>query len=329
MDIVSKHKTDEKLINYKVWGGMAVLIAIVAYAATQFETDTIVVDRDSIITGEALRSDLQVLVRGNGVLVPRDNRWISGKVSGIVGSVEVKPGHQVKEGDLLLRLTNPQLERALEQKNWELKALQAELTAKEQELASQLLSQKAILANAEFQFLSAQLKQNAIQKLLNQGLSSLSKLDYESSKLLVSQLKTIWDIEKQRLALLESTIAARMFAEQAKVEQLQKNRQNMIEQIESLKIYASFDAEVQELSLLVGTQVQTGDRLVKLAQTNELIAELTVPEAQTRDIKIGQPVTLTTRVNSKIQGQVSRIASAIVDGNVRLDVDITGELPQH
>jgi multidrug resistance efflux pump len=196
-------------------------------------------------------------------------------------------------------------------------------------LASQLLSQKAILANAEFQFLSAQLKQNAIQKLLNQGLSSLSKLDYESSKLLVSQLKTIWDIEKQRLALLESTIAARMFAEQAKVEQLQKNRQNMIEQIESLKIYASFDAEVQELSLLVGTQVQTGDRLVKLAQTNELIAELTVPEAQTRDIKIGQPVTLTTRVNSKIQGQVSRIASAIVDGNVRLDVDITGELPQH
>jgi multidrug efflux pump subunit AcrA (membrane-fusion protein) len=43
---------------------------------------------------------------------------------------EVKPGHQVKEGDLLLRLTNPQLERALEQKNWELKALQAELTAK-------------------------------------------------------------------------------------------------------------------------------------------------------------------------------------------------------
>jgi hypothetical protein len=87
MDIVSKHKTDEKLINYKVWGGMAVLIAIVAYAATQFETDTIVVDRDSIITGEALRSDLQVLVRGNGVLVPRDNRWISGKVSGIVGSV--------------------------------------------------------------------------------------------------------------------------------------------------------------------------------------------------------------------------------------------------
>jgi hypothetical protein len=26
---------------------------------------------------------------------------------------------------------------------------------------------------------------------------------------------------------------------------------------------------------------------------------------------------------------VSRIASAIVDGNVRLDVDITGELPQH
>jgi HlyD family secretion protein len=54
---------------------------------------------------------------------------------------------------------------------------------------------------------------------------------------------------------------------------------------------------------------------------------LRVPETQARDVLIGQLVFVDTR-NGVVEGKVTRVDPAVVEGTVQVDVEITGELPR-
>src|SRR6476469_8150965 len=57
-------------------------------------------------------------VRGLGTLTPEDIRWIPATTQGRVEKIVLRPGTSVKAGDVILELTNPQLEHqsAVEQR---------------------------------------------------------------------------------------------------------------------------------------------------------------------------------------------------------------------
>jgi len=69
-----------------------------------------------------------------------------------------------------------------------------------------------------------------------------------------------------------------------------------------------------------------GSNIAKLARQDELIAELQIPELAIRDVALGQQVTIDTR-NNQIIGQVLRIAPAVNNGSVQVDVALNEPLP--
>ena len=69
-----------------------------------------------------------------------------------------------------------------------------------------------------------------------------------------------------------------------------------------------------------------------MAQPSHLKAELKIAETQVKDITIGQPADIDTRLagngwNGHIEGKVSRIDPSILNGTVTVDVALTGKLP--
>jgi HlyD family secretion protein len=84
---------------------------------------------------------------------------------------------------------------------------------------------------------------------------------------------------------------------------------------------------LQQLSVEVGQRVTAGTQLAKVAQPTKLKAELKIAETQAKDITIGQVVAVDTR-NGIIDGRVSRIDPAVINGTVTVDVRLLGELPQ-
>ncbi len=81
-----------------------------------------------------------------------------------------------------------------------------------------------------------------------------------------------------------------------------------------------------EMPLEAGQRIAVGTNIAKLAQQNSLIAELKVPEIQIRDVAVGQKVIIDTR-NNKIEGSVSRVDPAVVNGSVQVDVAFAQALP--
>jgi len=325
MDIVRK-QTKSPLKKFTWPAIIALSVVVLIVLASQVSNAGISRDKSSVLLATVERGEFQVNVRAPGILAPNDIRWISSIVSGKAERVLVKPGAVVLKGDLLVELSNPQLLQQLEENKWEYEAQQAEFNALKVSLDTQLLNQQAVVLNAKLNYQSADMKLKAETTLINQGNATVSKLDYEKSKLETAQYLQRWKIEQQRLEKMGENNRAQINAREARVKKMQKVVQRIQDQVNNLKVVASMDSVVQEMPLEVGQQVAVGQSITKLARQDDLIAELQVPEVQIRDVALGQNVSIDTR-NSMIEGKVIRIAPSVIQGSVQVDVELTSKLP--
>lgn len=327
MDIV--REKPKKKLSFKILGIVA-LVALVFFAAKLvFNRDgsTYAVNSNTLLTDQVQQGELYVSVRGIGVLVPRDIRWVATNVEGRVERILIKAGARVKAGDLLMELSNPQLVQRLEETKWELDEMEADTTALEVSLESELLDQEAAVISEKLNHERALLTLNAQKTLLEQGVVAVSHIDHEEIKIDVAQFKQRWELEIKRLAKRRENLAAQRLAAQARINRMRKILQRAQEQVDGLNVKATMDSIVQEMPMELGQQVSSGTNLARLARSGDFIAELRIPEKLINEVVIGQVVTVDTRT-SKITGKVNRIDPAVINGSVQVDVELTSEIPK-
>lgn len=326
MDIaVNKQK---KTLFKKIWP-IAIVVTIIAiaikYSAFLLQAD-IVIDNDTLVYGEVKQGQFSISVRGAGLLVPDKIKWLAASVDGHVERVVVKPGKAVQKGELIIELSNPRLKQLQEETKWELEAMIAESKASKAEQKSGLLFQKARMLDAKLNYKSSQLRLDAQQELFNNKTGAVSKIDYEKTKLETQQFKQRWQIQEEVLRSMTDNIVVQDNARNSRINKMQKTLERAEQQVKDLMIYASLDSVVQDVAVEPGQRVNMGSNLAKLAQQDSLIAELQVAELLIGEVKLGQQVTIDTR-NNKVNGVVSRVDPAVVNGNVQVDVTFTEQLP--
>jgi HlyD family secretion protein len=327
MDIV--RKKPKKNMSTNILG--VIVLVIVSFFAFKLifnrDSSTYAANSHSLLTDKVQQGKLYVSVRGIGVLVPKDIRWVATNVEGRVERILIKAGAQVKEGDLLLELRNPQLVQRLEETRWELDEMAAQTIALEVSLESELLDQEAAVINEKLNHERALLTLNAQKTLLEQGVVAVSHIDHEEIKIDVAQFKQRWELEIKRLQKRRESLAAQRLAAQARVNRMRKILQRAQEQVDGLNVKATMDSIVQEMPMELGQQVSSGTNLARLARSGEFIAELRIPEKLINEVVIGQVVTIDTRT-SKITGKVNRIDPAVINGSVQVDVELTSDIPK-
>ncbi len=283
------------------------------------------VDADTVSIGDVQRGEMKVTVQANGLLLPSTVSYVAAQVDGRVDEVKVKAGAAVQAGDLLVQLSNPVLHQQAEETRWALEAMEAELNALRVQLDSELLNSQATVSKAQFAYDSAKLQLDAQSKLI--ATHVVSQLDYRKSELNVKQLAETLELEKQRLQRFGANLKAQLQAKDAQVSKLRKTLQRASEQVAALSVRAPISGMVQESPLQPGQRVLIGANMVKIAQPESLYAELQVQETLARDLAVGQPAEIDTR-NGVVEGRVSRVDLAVTKGIVKVDVELTGEVPK-
>lgn len=311
-----------------IWPLALVIIIIAAglnYSYSVLQADY-VVDGDTMVSAEVQQGNFSVLVRGSGLLVPDKIQWLSASVDAHVERVVVKPGRMVKKGELIIELSNPQLQQLLEETRWELEAKIAESKASQVEQKSAILFQKANMLDAKLNFQSSKLKLDAQSELFAKKTGVVSKIDYEKTLLETKQFKERWKIQQTIWHTMTENIVAQDNARNSRLKKMYKTLERAEQQVKNLMVYASLDSVVQEVAVEPGQRISMGSNLAKLAQQDSLIAELQVAELLIGEVSIGQKVTIDTR-NNKVEGIVSRVDPAVVNGSVQVDVRFTESLP--
>jgi HlyD family secretion protein len=145
------------------------------------------------------------------------------------------------------------------------------------------------------------------------------------------------EIQKQRIAINSQSDEAQLAASKVKVDQLRSEYNLKKEQVDELKVRAGFAGRLEAVPppltpVEEGQKVTAGTPLGKVAQPSHLKAELKIAETQVKDIVIGLPAEIDTRLagggsDGKIKGTVSRIDSSVLNGTVTVDVALHGQLP--
>jgi len=324
MDVSIERKKPRRLKRNLLIALAALLVTSAAYFLWYVGQADMSVDADTLVFDEVKRGKFTVSVRGAGVLVPDNVEWLSANVEGTLVKRAIKPGHSVKKGDLIVELSNPRLLQQLAEAQWELAAMEAELTAADVALASNLQQQKSNLLNAQLDVETGQLEFTARADLIKTG--AVSRLDYNRTRLAMNQAQQRLQTHRQQLNKMEESFIAQRNAHKARLNQHKQRVEIIEQQVKDLRVEASMDSLVLELPLVSGQRVMMGDKIAKLAQQNSLIAELQIPELHIREVVAGQRVIIDTR-NNKIEGQVARVDPAVINGNVQVDVQLNDPLP--
>ena len=326
MDIIKQTKKPiYKKKSFMTATGVAVL-AVFLIASSQMRFAGFSVQKNAVITAIVEQGDFDIKISGPGILAPRYVRWVASTVAGKVERILVKPGAQVEKGQLIVELVNPELDQKVEELHWEVVAMQAQTRALKVSQDTQVLDMKASTLDTQMQYEKAKMRLDDEARLIKVGNSTVSKLDFESSKLTVNQLAKTIEINEMRATQLLLNLAAQFEAQTALLNKLKKSYERAQFQLSSLNVKAPLAGVLQTMPLELGQRVAIGGNIAKFAKKGDLIAELKVPELNAGDIIIGQQVSVDTRFN-QIQGKVIRIDPAVVNGTVQVDVELTSKLP--
>ncbi len=312
-----------KRILYAVTG--LVLVSVTTVGLSRLKQAAPSVERSTVWLDTVKRGPMKREVRGLGTLVPLEIRWIPAITNGRVEKIVYRPGVSVNPNTVLVELSNPEVQQAAIDAEWQLKAGEAEYRSLKVRLDSQLLDQKAVLASAEANYRQDALEAEKYGALAKEGLGSEMNAKLSTAKAEGSAVRQ--EMERKRMAISAEATQAQLAAQQAKIEQLQALLHLKQIQVNSLLVRAGIDGVLQLVSSEVGQQVAPGTNLARVADPKRLKAEIKIPETQAKDIQIGQKATVDTR-NGVIPGHVMRIDPGAQNGTVTVDVALDDELPK-
>jgi HlyD family secretion protein len=231
----------------------------------------------------------------------------------------------VQVGQTLVELTNPQLIASAEEAQSAYEGAVAELQAAEAELQTNMLNQEVVLTQVQFNAEKAQAKTEADEALARNGL--ISGIELKRSQLDLSQLRKTSAIEASRLKKVRDNIHVQLAVRQSRVAQLARALERARSEAADLNVVATIGGVVQAINVEVGQQLQAGSPIGRIAQQDQLYAELKVPAREATQVQMGQKVVVDTR-NGIVNGVVTRVDPGVTDGTVVVDVDLAGALPE-
>lgn len=328
MDVKRPVRKNRRRLKLAVYATLAVLaVAIITYGLSRLERAAPSVTRSTVLTDSVKRGQMLRNVRGLGTLIPEEIRQIAAPVEGRVEQKFVKPGETVTAGTVLVELSNPTLQQATVDVQYQIKSAEADLNNLRSRLESERMGQQAGLAQIQSEYHQAKIQLDADEELAKEGL--VAALTLRVSRVKVEQLANRVEIEKKRLTTNQTQVVAQMAAQQARIEQLRAQLRLNQEQVASLQVRAGTYGVLQEVTVEVGQQITPGTNIARVADPTSLKASLQIPETQIKDISVGQPATIDTRSGGAVvRGSVQRIDPSARNGTVTVDVRLEESLPQ-
>jgi HlyD family secretion protein len=329
MDIARPDIKQKKFRRNAVWIVVGVLVVgAAAVGVYRLKPAAPTVDASTIWPDTVKRGPMVRQVRGLGTLTPREDsiELIPAQTDATVVRIRVLPGTRVTPDTILMDLADPELQQKLLDAQLQLKAAQADYQNLRATLQSTLMDKKAAAAAVNSDYTQDQLQAQTDKQLFDLGV--ISGITYNASKNKADQLTTQHQISQEQIDMNAKAIEVQLASQQTKIEQARSLLDLYQKQQQALQVRAGISGVLTSLAtpLQVGQHVTVGTSVAEVIQTDKLKAALNIAETQAHEIQIGQPAEIDTH-NGVVQGHVTRIDPAVLNGTRVVDVAMDGPLP--
>ena len=313
----------------KYWpyiAGGSVLMAMLLWVIFGNHASTLRVSRDELTVSDVQHAEFKDYVRTNGQVLPIQVVQISPEEGGIVVEKVVEEGTMVHRGDVIVRLSNSNLDLQI------LNA-EAELAEKQNLLRNtQVAMQQDRLNNQTEQ---AQLDMDTQRK---QRTFDQNKRLYEAK--LISEEDYLQSQEDYQLSVKKQSLVSRRLKQDSlyrtvQMDQMEDNLQNMRRNVvlvrqrkEKLEVRSAIDGELGLLDVELGQSIQPGQKIGQLNDLSDYKVQAQIDEHYIDRVRQGLSATF-TRGDKQYQLQVRKVYPEVREGKFRCDFIFKGERPEN
>ena len=325
MDRIIEKKRGFQLRKHGPWVVAGCLLAgMVGWLLFGNHAATLRVSADDLTLGEVQQAEFKDYVRTNGQVLPIQVVQIAPEEGGIVREKVAEEGTKVRKGDVIVRLSNSNLDLQILNAEAELAEKQNLLRNTQVAMQQDRLSNQTELAQVETDTQRKRRLAEQNQRLYDKGL--ISQEEYLQSQ-------EDYQLSQKKRSLIGSRLKQDSVYRTVQMEQMEDNlqamRQNVVmvrQRKDKLEVCSTIDGELGLLDVELGQSIQPGQ---KIGQINDLSDYKVQAEIDEHYIdRVRQGLTATFDRNGKtFQLRVRKVYPEVRQGKFRTDFVFCGERP--
>ena len=326
MDIKLEKKKgiQKKHIPYIIGG--AALVVILGSIIFGNHASTLKVDARGLNIGEVKEEQFNDFVRVDGQVQPITVVQLSPEEGGIVREKVVEEAAQVKKGDVIIRLSNSNLDLQILNAEAELAEKQNFLRNTQVTMEQDKLANETERAQYTMEVRRAQRAFNQQEQLYKEDL--IAKEDYLKAKEDYELAAKKYELVVKKLS--QDSISRRIQMEELEMSlsNMRRNIQLIHERKENLNVRSQINGELGLLDVVLGQNISPGQKVGQVNDLSDYKIEAMIDEHYIDRVKQGLSATF-DRQNSKFDLSVRKVFPEVRDGKFRTEFIFTGERPKN
>ena len=306
--------------------GGCLLLTVLGWLVFGNHASTLRVTQDELTISEVKSAEFKDYVRTNGQVMPIQVVQISPEEGGIVMEKVVEEGSMVHKGDVIVRLSNS---------NLDLQILNAE---------SELAEKQNLLRNTQ-----VAMQQDRLNNLTEQAQLDMDthrkQRTFEQNKRLYDakminreayvQSQEDYQLSAQKRSLVSRRLKQDSLYRSVQMDQMEDNLQNMRRNVmlvrqrkSKLEVRATATGELGLLDVELGQSIQPGQMIGQLNDLSDYKVQAQIDEHYIDRVRQGLTATF-TRGDKQYQLQVRKVYPEVREGKFRCDFIFRGERPEN
>ena len=323
---IEKTKAQRLMKYWPYVAGGCFVVVILGWLIFGNHASTLRVNHDELTISEVKEAEFKDYVRTNGQVVPIQVVQISPEEGGIVMEKVAEEGTMVRKGDVIVRLSNSNLDLQI------LNA-EAELAEKQNLLRNTQVAMQQDKLNNETEAASLGMDVSRKKRLYEQN----ERLYREKliSKEVYLQAKEDYELSLKKQQLIGERLKKDDQYRSIQMDQMEDNLANMRRNVvlvrerkQKLEVRSAIDGELGLLDVELGQSIQPGQKIGQLNDLSDYKVQAQIDEHYIDRVRQGLMASF-SRGDKKYQLQVRKVFPEVREGKFRCDFTFQGERPEN
>ncbi|MCI6160460.1 MAG: HlyD family efflux transporter periplasmic adaptor subunit [Prevotella sp.] len=325
MDIEIKQKKYWLPKKYWAWtGGGLLLAAALAWLALGNMSSTLKVERRGLSIGDVKKARFDDYVSVDGNVVPIQVVQVSPEEGGVVLEKVIEEGAHVRKGDVIVRLSNSNLDL-------EILNAESELAEKQNMLRNTQISMEQDQLNNQNEAAQLSVEMQTKKRAFNhQAVLQKEQLNSREDYL---KAKEEYELSLKKNTLIEQRLKKNAQLRRAQMDQMNDNLSSMVRNVqlvrqrkERLNVRSQIDGEVGQLDIELGQSISSGQKIGVINDLSDYKVEAKVDEHYID--RVHQGLTATFEQNGqRYRLTVRKVYPEVKDGRFKIDFVFSGKHP--
>lgn len=327
MDIEIKQK--QYLLPKKYWAwtvGGTIMLAVLAWLALSNYSSTLKVERRGLSISEVKQAKFDDYVNVDGRVVPIQVVQISPEEGGVVLEKVVDEGAHVHKGDIIVKLSNSNLDL-------EILNAESELAEKQNMLRNTQISMEQDRLNNRNEALQLEMDvETKLRAYRHQGALQKEQLNSREEYL---KAKEAYELAVKKNGLIQQRLKKDGLLRRSQMEQMSDNLESMQRNVSlvrarkaKLDVRSSIDGEVGLLDVELGQSISPGQKIGVINDLSDYKVEAQVDEHYIDRVRAGLTASF-EQSGRTYRLTVRKVYPEVRDGRFRIDFVFSGPRPQN